>query len=156
MFPGYKIEVHTMKESNNKKNIELNKKKGCVYVSINPQIYPLDVIYAAGYVFLDRAYIFIDGNPQEKIIVEIEPKNKKENLNTIGKEFNNELLNYAEYKVRSEKNAPIRQMIIQRALLTNSTTSESSHSKDIEYTKDPEGIAVPWEEKYRKVAKNKK
>ncbi len=140
-----------------KGNFEIHKSENCIIVSINPKIYPLDVIYSAAYVFLDRAYVLIDGDPEEEIIIELKSKTGKENLETLGREFNNELLNYAVYKVQVEKNAAIRQMIIQRALLTNDSSlkiSTGQESGKESYLEDPEGIAIPWEEKHGK--KNKK
>jgi His-Xaa-Ser system protein HxsD len=137
------------------KNIKLNQQEGSICVAINPKIYPLDVIYSAAYVFLDRAYILIDGSPEKEVIIELRLKEERKdlhNLEKIGNEFNNELLNYAFYKKQSEKNAPIRQAIMQRALLT-SEFSEGAGSADL--IEDPEGIAVPWEEKYGKVLDRK-
>ena len=90
-----------------------------VLVSVNPKIYSLDVVQAAAYVLMDRAYIVIDGDPKEKILVELKPSNKKEDLEKLGRDFNNELINYAVYKVQSERTKEIRETIVKRALLTN-------------------------------------
>ena len=86
------------RSASKKSNIEMNDDDNCVSVSINPSIYPLDVIYSAAYVFLDRAYVFIDGDPQKNVVVELKPKDGKTDLETLGRELNNELLNYAVYK----------------------------------------------------------
>lgn len=123
-------------------NIEVYKDH--ILVTVNPKVYPLDVLYSAAYVLLDKAYVVIDGDPDKKVIVEIRPKEKYD-LIKLGNEFNNELINYAVYKVQSEKNRAIREAFIQRALLTNVATQ-----KEEDYIDDPEGIAVPWEEKYGK------
>lgn len=140
-----------------KGNFEIHKKERCVMVSINPKIYPPDVIFSAAYVFLDKAYLLIDGDPEEEIVVELKPKDEKGSLETLGREFNNELLNYAAYKAQVEKNAAIRQMIIQRALFTNDPSLEKNGSGEESYIEDPKGIAIPWEEKYaKKVKKNEK
>ncbi len=100
-------------------NLEIDKKGGYIIASVNPKIYPLEVIYSAAYIFLDRAYLLIDGNPEEEIFVQMKPKNKNENLEKLGNEFNNELLNYAVYVVQAVRNQPLRKAIIERALLTN-------------------------------------
>lgn len=144
-----------MSEKNKELNVKI--KDGIHYVSINPMIYPLEVIYTASYVFLDRAYIVIDGDPEKEIIVKIRPKDKDGN-EKIGLEFNNELINYLEYKTNLEQNKEIRQIILQRALMTNGSiapgepeepTKESFMEQSFE-DDDPEGIAIPWEEKYGK------
>lgn len=107
-------------------------------ISLNPQIYPLDVIYTTSYVFTDRAYVLIDGEPNEEIIVELKPKTK-EDLEILAREFNNELLNYVSYKEHKNKNEEVRKTILQRVLLTN----DINYDEDIS---DPEGVATPWEE----------
>jgi His-Xaa-Ser system protein HxsD len=122
-----------------------------IFVSLKPGIYPLDVIFSAAYVFMDRAYVIIDGNPASEITVELRPKDGKTDTEKLGGEFANELLNYSVYKIQSEKNSAIRQAIIQRALMTNDpdvmleAEEVSGSGSPID---DPEGIAIPWEEKY--------
>ena len=123
-------------------NIEIDEKQGCALVSINPKIYFLDVIYSAAYVLLDKAHVVLDGDPEEDIIAEIRPKTNQD-LKELANSFNEELLNYSVYKTQSEKNKGIREAILQRALLSNGFNSE-------EEIDDPEGIAIPWEEKYGK------
>jgi len=110
-----------------------------ILISINPKIYSLDVIYSAAYALLDKVYIVLDGDPEEEIIAEIRSKGSQD-LKKIGDDFNNELINYSVYKKQSEKNALLRQTILQRALLTNGFNNEP--------TEDPEGILVPWEEEF--------
>ena len=137
------------------KNIHTVENENCVIVSVNTKIYPLDVIYSASYVFLDRAYILLDGEPNKVVTVRMVPKEGYD-LKKMGMEFNNELLNYSLYKRQSEKNAAIRQAIIQRAIITGETASDIGlnipefKESDADYLEDPEGIAVPWEEKSRK------
>lgn len=152
----------------NLSNITIKKDK--VIVKINSKFYSLDIIYSAAYVFLDKAYILIDGDIKKEIIVELKPKAKRD-LETLGNEFNNELLNYATYKVFSEKNKDIRTMIVQRAIITgdpkvldniesimddDSLDEETKkllkelEEEDDDELNDPEGIAIPWEEKYGK------
>lgn len=144
-------------------NVEI--KNGSVLLTVNPKIYPLDTIYSAAYVFLDRAYILLDGNPDEIILVQIKPK-AAEDLQRLGCEFNNELLNYADYHSRAEHTQKIRELILQRALITNdpSVLEEANNDfndllddldgdEEMDCFNDPEGIAIPWEEKYGKAAK---
>jgi His-Xaa-Ser system protein HxsD len=116
-----------------------------MFISVNPKTYPLDVIYAAAYVILDKAYVVLDGNPEERVIVEIKATADLD-LRTLEKRFYEELLNYAVYKTQSEKNAELRQTMLQRALLTNGFDMEAGTT---EYNlDDPDGITIPWEEKY--------
>ena len=142
-------------------NLEIQEKEGYVWVSVNPKVYHLDVIYSAAYMFIETCYVMIDGDPQEEIIIELRPKEKTD-LKKIGREFNNELVNYANYAVQCIRNAGLRETILKRVLLTNepeSIQNDPSSEKDYlekdakpwkEDIEDPEDIAVPWEEKYGK------
>ena len=133
------------------KNIKIDKDENACIINISPKLYPLDVIYSAAYVFIERAYVILDEDSKKNINVFLKPK-KEVNLEELGGEFYNELLNYAQYKKQAEKNKIIRETIMQRALITNDPSiieEENLFDEDIdEYLDDPEGIAIPWEEKY--------
>lgn len=137
-------------------NIEVNDKENYLIVSINPKIFPLEVIYSAAYVFIDKVYLLIDGNPEEEVFVQMKPKSK-ENLEKLGMEFNNELVNYAVYVVQAARTQPLRKAIIERALMTNAQHEEYCEECEKEAQEaekqepeedyiidDPLGIAKPW------------
>ena len=146
-------------------NLEINKKDNYVLISVNPKIYPVDVVLSSAYIFTDSCYVLVDGDPNEEIIVELRPKDKKEDIEKIGRDFNNELVNYANYAVQAIKNSRLREAILNRVLLTNSVQAgeefnepaydapqqpsepwkEDDSAEDID---DPLEIAKPWEEKY--------
>ena len=116
-------------------NIELYEKEGYAWVSVNPKIYSLHVIYSAAYTFLDKCYVLVDGDPDEEIIVELRPKEKTMDLDKTARDFNNVLINYANYATQSSRNAAIREMILKKALLVGdtekqTTTLEETHGKD--------------------------
>lgn len=153
-------------ESSMKSNLEINKKDGCILISVNPKFYPVDVVMSVAYIFTDKNYILVDGDPSEEIIVEIHPKENTVELENIGREFNNELINYASYAIQAIKNSKIREAIMKRVTMTNApkldnasvTNQEVSDEakldtdfddEEFEFD-DPEGIAIPWEEKYGK------
>lgn len=124
-------------------------------LEVDKNIYDLDVVFSAAYVFLEKAYIKIDGDPNNKIIVSFRKKNDSD-IQKIEAEFLNELINYANYKKKSEENKNIVKAIIQRSLLTNDVDLLDEDEDfnldeldlDDEEVDDPEGIAIPWEEKY--------
>jgi len=133
-------------------------------IKVNAKIYPIEAVYSAAYVFLDRAYIVLDGDPNSEILVNMKLK-QEGSLDEIGNEFNNELLTYADYLARSKATIKIRETLLQRALLVGEQPAEGmqeiksddfddlddlDESLDDDYLDDPEGIAVPWEEKYGK------
>lgn len=138
----------------NSDNFSIDRESNSVTVSVKTSIFPLDVIYSASYVFLDRAYIILDGNPNRLVNIRLVPKNNND-PKELAMEFNNELLSYSVHKKQSEKNAPIREAIIQRALLTAEFASKAPpqdipdfEESDADFIEDPEGIAIPWEEKF--------
>lgn len=101
-------------------NLEIDEPGQSLVVKVNPRFYPLEVIYSAAYALLDRAYVTLDGDPQQEILVKMRPVQPSgADLERLGREFNNELLNYTMYAVQSERNKAVRDAIIQRALLTS-------------------------------------
>lgn len=114
--------------------------KGIVKIRVNTKLYPLETIYSALYIFLDRAYVLLEGNPKKNVIVNLKPKNK-ENLEKIGQEFNNELINYASYKEISERNKETKKILLSRALLTNNPTSVQE-----QLLNEDEEVKIPWED----------
>jgi His-Xaa-Ser system protein HxsD len=118
------------------------KGKGRVQLSVNPEVYQLSTVYAASYVFLDRVYIYLDKDTNGKIIVWIFPKDKKENLDILGMEFYNELLNYANYFNNLKANAGIIKTLMQRALFSAAPTLVNEAAK-----KEIEDLITNLEEK---------
>jgi His-Xaa-Ser system protein HxsD len=109
-------------------NLQINRKENTVSISINPNLYPVEVIYSAAYIFINQAYVMIDGDPKEEILVRLKPKNSMD-LETLGREFNNELVNYMAYLLRTVRSQGTREEIVQRAMATNSQAVQNSNTK---------------------------
>ena len=126
-------------------NMEFDEKENSVVVSINPKIYSLEVVYSACYSMIDKNYVIIGGDPKKEILVELRSKENK-NLEIIGRDFNNELVNYAVYLMQSERNKTEKEILMKRALQTN-TQNTNTHSENIigSAVKDTQNIAVPWQ-----------
>ncbi len=138
-------------KSKNKKSIKITKKKNEIIISLNPDVYPLEAVYGACYVFIDRAYLFLNGNPKKEIKVSIKGKkelNSKE-LEILVGEFKNELLNYVLRLSIAKNTGKIRDTIVERALFS-ALSPQETREKGVEevFEEDPLGIAVPWEERY--------
>ena len=122
-------------------------------IKLNPKIYSLEVIYGACYVFVDRAYLFLDGDPKKEIKAFIKGKQKmpQKKLEALAGEFKNELLNYALREKIAKNNKKIREYIIGKALYydTSEMLGEDGSKLD-ELEDDPLGIAIPWEKKHGK------
>jgi len=90
------------------KNVSFDIKEGATEIKINSKVYPLDVIYQAADVFVDKAYAYLDGDPEKEIIVTLKPKGQDTGLESLAGDFKNELVNYAAYFVRAQVNHNIR------------------------------------------------
>jgi His-Xaa-Ser system protein HxsD len=162
----------------------INEKKikdNIISFTLNPKIYSLETIYSTAYVFLDRAYIKLDGDPKTEILISIKLKEEKDNiskkLEEISNEFLNELINYSDYHTRAKASKVLRETLLQKSLFElnmhynqirqqTEPKQEPDHDYDEEFNKileeienddsedeDPEDIAIPWEEKYGKKEK---
>jgi len=97
-------------------------KSDSVVVTVNPKLYPIEAVYSASYVFLENAYLLLDGDPKKEIKVTLKMKEGKaslQELEKLGHEFANELINYSDYRERAKSTKQIREMLMQRALFTN-------------------------------------
>ena len=122
-------------------NLEVDEKTGNVVISVNPKIYPMNTIFSAAYILVDKAWVLIDGDPNEEIIVQLRRKDSKINLEELGRSFNNELVNYSVYNVQVEKNAILRGMIVQKALETQSQESDVKIEKKAKKAKERKTVA---------------
>lgn len=121
------------------KKFEIDEKDRSVLVTINPKVYPLEVIYSAAYMFLDRAYVIIDGNPEKEITVQLKVKGE-DKLDKMALEFHNELVNYAVYVIQAARTDEIRKTIVQSAL----RIADEDECEECEAISDPLGISKPW------------
>lgn len=126
------------------------KKQNKIIFYLNPRLYSLEAIYGACYVFIDRAYIFLDGDPKKEIKIYIKAKRKipLQMLEGLVGEFQNELLNYILRAKISKNTRKIREYIVGKALFSIPDSLPEEKEKIYDYQKDPLGIAIPWEEKY--------
>ena len=124
-------------------NLEIDKKEGVVRISINPKIYSMDVIYGAAHAFTRDNYVLLDGDEEIEIIVELKPF-EKQGLEELGRKFCNRLLSYQIYRKRMKENETVRNLILYKALATNSSVK----LEDGKIGENSEKIAAPWEEKH--------
>ena len=122
-------------------------------VRVDLNIYPLEAIYGAAYVFVDRVYIFLDTCQENKIEIFFRAKENSslDELEKIEGEFMNELLNYTLRLKLSESNKKIREYVVEQALFSALGREEGilkNIEEKFEFEDDPLGIAIPWEDKY--------
>jgi His-Xaa-Ser system protein HxsD len=151
------------------KVLSMDMERGIGTLALDKGLYPLDVIYGAAYVLIDRAYILLDKDPDGRILVRIEQKPDErrgaealteEALRALVGEFGNELLSQALRRKITKQNQAILEAVVTQAMAgatgTLMTGGFEDEDDDLDFLDDPLGIAVPWEEKFSKENRKKK
>lgn len=120
------------------------------------QLYPLEAVYAAAYVFIDRCWVLLDRDG-DKVRVSLTPKTGAFDaaaLTDVVGEFGNELLSCAwRHQIARENRATIEAVTTQAlagARGAPTLTDLEAFDFSQETFDDPLGIAMSWEEKYGK------
>jgi His-Xaa-Ser system protein HxsD len=109
-------------------------------------IYPLECILGAAYGFLDRAYVFLETAPEDRVLVHLTarpdlPATARETL--VG-DFQAELLSQSYRLLLAPRFQAIRETILEAAL-----RGAAGGDAPVEnWEADPLGIAMSWEDKY--------
>lgn len=137
--------------------------EGAVELEFDEGLYPKDAVYGAAYVFIDRCYVHLDRAGDRRIKVTL--KAKKNMANNMASsddltkawagEFENELLGQAWRRMIIEENRPLIESLTARAIsgaagppgLDELLAMDIGESTAFD---DPLGIAMSWEEKYKK------
>lgn len=127
-------------------------------LSLDIGLYPREVLYAAAYVFLDRAYVLLD-RVESRFVVHLRGKNPLDEatLRGMAGEFENELLAQALRHQVVDANQRIIEDVVAVAIAGASAGVEPDSGpapepplidpQDAEdgFLDDPQGIARPWE-----------
>lgn len=118
----------------------MKKKENKTSVLVDPKVYSLEAVYAAAYLFLDRAYFFLEEGPKSKIKINIKGRDKltEKKLKNLEDEFLNELLNSSLRDRISKNNKKIREYILGRVL--TSALNQDSQGKVCDYSHEPKKI----------------
>jgi His-Xaa-Ser system protein HxsD len=137
---------------------------GWVALELDEDLYPRDAIHGAAYVFLERAYLFLERAGDQRLRVRLRAKAGASVTSTasaaLAGEFENEALAQAYRRRIAEGNRALIESITSRALagaagppglddlLAMDIGTETAFD-------DPLGIAMSWEEKYVKKKSDK-
>jgi len=134
---------------------------GSVTMAVDETIYPLEALYGASYVFIDRCYVLLDRPAAGQFRVTLAPKKgdvDEAGLRALLGEFSNELLSCAwRYKITQENRTAIESVTLQAisgAMGPPSLDDLAAFDFTEEPFEDPLGIALSWEEKYKKKDKD--
>ncbi|MBI3785633.1 MAG: His-Xaa-Ser system protein HxsD [Deltaproteobacteria bacterium] len=143
----------------------IDAKTSTLTLALDIDLYPRDVLYAAAYVFLDRAYVLLDRDGQ-RFIVHVRGKQplEEETLRAFAGEFENELLAQALRQKVFAANQRIIENVANLAIFgavgseadeegeaaagDEGTDLSGLHGADddgMDFLNDPLGIAKPWE-----------
>ena len=143
----------------------LDAKSNTATLALDSGLYPIDVIYGAAYALIDRAYVLLDREPNTKgkghrFVIHLRGKMELGDvgLQALSGEFGNELLSQAlRRKVVKQNNSIIEEIVTQAiAGATGASLPQDfvdDDDDDLDFLDDPLGIAVPWEEKFKKGTK---
>ena len=135
--------------------IQYTVQDGSVLLIVDESIYPLESIYGACYIFVDRCYVFLDRPEDKKVSIRLKSKHQQEiseqitvELESLVGEFANELLNQVLRFTISSSTGQIREYVMGRAF----TSSRTQASIDAllaeldaeELEEDDLEISVPW------------
>ncbi len=129
--------------------------RGAASIVLDQDLYPLEALYGAAYVFLDRCYLFLDRPDPARVRVTLTPREagpEVEALRALAGEFANELLSCAWRQKVVAANRPVVEEVTRRALSAAMGPPTLDDLAKFDFTDepfdDPLGIAVSWEEKY--------
>ncbi len=148
---------HPMTDTPNNVKAELS--RGAVHLDVDPSIYPLDAIYGAAYIFIDRCYVFLDRLAAGGLRVTLQTKDEspaESLLRALVGEFSNELLSCAWRRQITEENRSLIEAVTSQALAGAMGPPSLDDLADFDFSddgfEDPLGIAQSWEEKHGRKA----
>lgn len=126
-------------------------------IEVDESLYPKEAVYGAAYTFIDRYYVLLDRTADRRIRVMLRPKNGTAPVETaaLAGEFQNELLGQAWRLELAAQNRQLIESIAMRAVAgaAGPPGLDELLAMDIGEASafdDPLGIAMSWEEKYKK------
>jgi len=125
-----------------------------ISVQVDETVYPLEALYGACYLFLEKCYVYLSRSDSGAVDVRLTARESatSDQLDALAGEFGNELLAQATRLRLSQATARIREYYTAAALRA-ATTAPSiddllAELDSEELGEDPLEIMVPWEEKY--------
>jgi His-Xaa-Ser system protein HxsD len=132
-----------------------------ICIEFDEGLYPKDAVYGAAYIFIDRCYVYLDRPAPGRISVSLKRKTGADMpLQDLGGEFENELLGQAWRRLITDENRQLIEQVSTLALTGSAGAPgldelmEEGIGDDTAF-EDPLGIAMSWEEKYKKKGADK-
>ncbi len=131
--------------------------RGSVHVTVDETLYPLEAVYGAAFTFLDRCYVLLDRPAAGKVKVTLASKKGDADeaaLRAMAGELGNELLSCAWRAQITRENRAVIEAVTMQALGGAMGPPSLEDLAKFDFTEepfeDPLGIAMSWEDKYKK------
>jgi His-Xaa-Ser system protein HxsD len=139
--------------------VVIDAKEAAVTFVADATIYPLDAVYGASYVFIDRCYVLLDRPQADLFRVTLsskDPEGDRAALRSLVGEFANELLACAWRHEIAKQNRAVIESVTMQAFAGAMGPPSLEDLEAFDFTdepfEDPLGIAQSWEEKFKKKA----
>ncbi len=125
-------------------------------VELDESLYPKDAVYGAAYVFIDRCYVKLDRPSPGRLSVRLKPKpGVTLSADAFAGELENELLAQSWRRMIVDENRKLIEQVTTQALsgAAGPPGLDDLLAMDLDEDtafEDPLGIAMSWEEKYKK------
>ena len=125
-------------------------------VELDENLYPKDAVYGAAYVFIDRCYVKLDRPSPGRLSVRLKPKpGVTLSAEAFAGELENELLAQSWRRMIVDENRKLIEQVTTQALsgAAGPPGLDDLLAMDLDEDtafEDPLGIAMSWEEKYKK------
>jgi len=130
---------------------------GSARVELDESLYPLEAVYGAAYIFIDRCYVLLDRPSAGRLRVTLSPKTGAATeavLRPLIGELANELLSCAWRYEITKANKTVIEQITTRAIAGAMGPPSLDELEKFDFSsdafEDPLGIAMSWEDKYKK------
>lgn len=134
--------------------------EAAVHMHVDAALYPLQAVYGAAYVFLDRCYVFLDRPEPGRIRVTLTARGGQADagaLRALIGEFANELLSCAWRHQITQDNRVLLETVTMQAVAGAMGAPSLDDLASFDFSDqgfdDPLGIAMSWEEKHGKQPK---
>ncbi|MFW6047333.1 MAG: hypothetical protein ACOCP4_06080 [Candidatus Woesearchaeota archaeon] len=125
-------------------NLLIDESNDVCYVLVNDQIFDKEVVIAASYSIEQFAYCIID-KKENFFVVALYPT-KNGNLETIGYEFNNRLINHSYYINTLKRTKKIKENILNETFSQLNRIDDEVNEKLVDDELDD--LSIAWEDKY--------
>ena len=144
--------------------VEVDAGNNRVVVTVDKGVYPLEVVYGAAYIFIDRCFVLLDVPAESEISIDMRGRESLDEagLRALAGELGNELLTQVWRQETVKRNSAIIEAVAAQAIAGAAGPDDLDDFGDLgdlddddlgdDAFDDPLGIAVPWEEKYGKEA----